>query len=135
MCKAARQLWHDYFRNPSPEALENIIDMCSRNLVFIGPDRQTFYKSAADAFHRVHENAQKENKISPLGPCDITDEWYECLCISSDIYVVYGNLHIKEKTGTKHPALRDTDSRFSVIYHVTSNSYEILHIHHSIPCV
>lgn len=129
LCKAAQKLWQDYFREPSPNGIENMIEMSDPNLVMIGPDKQTFYTSAAEAAEGIKTASRKDTFLFSQGTYEITNEWYECLYISSDIYVVYGTLHIKKDSSPD-----ETDFRFSIIYHVTANSYEILHIHYSIPC-
>lgn len=128
LCDLTKSLWHYHILNPTPENEEKVINMLSKDVVTIGTGKNELYLTRDQLIQSFGDLISQTVEIK----FDVIDEWYECRKITSDSYLVYGGLWVKERNSSRCNVLVEMDTRFSVIYRRVNDFWEIMHLHHSI---
>lgn len=129
LCDTTRKFWKYYLLTPSEENFGEILTGCSDQLVMIGTGKHEFYASLGQVCKGLTANLTEAENIR----FEILDEWYECLMLDPEIYLVYGGLWARQQAEAGEKVLVDMDTRFSVLYRREENGWKIIHLHHSIP--
>lgn len=129
LCGTTKKFWEYYLLAPSEEHFEKILASCSEQLIIIGTGKHEFYVSFDRIMRDLPANLDEAETIS----FEILDEWYECLEVGANVYLVYGGLWARQLPAAGEKALVDMDTRFSVLYRREEDGWKIIHLHHSIP--
>ncbi|MEG1302896.1 MAG: diguanylate cyclase [Lachnospiraceae bacterium] len=128
-CSRTKTFWHYYVLKPTKEHFDKIVSYFSEELVLIGTGKHEFFTDLDQMMKNIE---QIQSGTEPV--CfNVIDEWYECLTISSNVYLVYGGLWARQHELSDSEIPIDMDVRFSVLYRKHNKKWEIIHIHHSIP--
>ncbi|MEF9839844.1 MAG: hypothetical protein RR791_02690, partial [Lachnospiraceae bacterium] len=87
-CKRTKMFWHYYVLKPTKEHFENVISYFSEQLILIGTGKHEFFTSLDQMKESVKQSNAEEEPVC----FHVIDEWYECLQVSQDVYLVYGGL-------------------------------------------
>lgn len=131
LCNLTALFLRYYIMEPTKEHFEELFSCFSDQLVMIGTGKHEFFTSIEQILDNLKDNLVEAETIS----FQVLDEWYECRMVSQDVYLVYGGIWVRQQEQGENDTLIDMDTRFSVIYRKQNESYEIVHIHHSIPYV
>ncbi|MEG0277235.1 MAG: diguanylate cyclase [Coprobacillus sp.] len=128
-CNLTALFWRYYLLEPTQDHFEEIFSYLSEELVIIGTGRHEFYTD----FNQILKN-MSENQIEAISVnFQVLDEWYECLRIDQEVFLVYGGIWVRQQGQLEDKSLIEMDTRFSVIYRKKGDKSEVIHIHHSIP--
>lgn len=130
-CNLTALFWKYYILEPTKEHFDEIFSYFSEQLVLIGTGKHEFYTNTTQILDSLKENQVEAESIH----FHVLDEWYECLMISPEVYLVYGGIWVRQKKRMEHEALIEMDTRFSVLYRKQNDTCKIIHLHHSIPYI
>lgn len=129
LCNLTKIFWQYYILEPTKEHFEEIFSYFSEQLVLIGTGKHEFFTDVSQALNSLEKNQIEATTIS----FSVLDEWYECLKISPQVYLVYGGLWARQQDHIEHEVIIDMDTRFSMLYRIQNGNWELVHIHHSMP--
>lgn len=129
LCSLARRIWHGYLLEGA-SCTEALLPLFDSSCVVIGTGRHEFYENLADFMHALELDFSESASID----FEIVDEWYEHRCINKASYLVYGGVHVREKSDD-NGALVDMDTRFSLVFRrdAADGEWRIIHVHQSLP--
>lgn len=130
-CNLTALFWRYYILEPTKEHFEELLSYFSDELIMIGTGKHEFYTNVIQILDSMKDNQVEAETI----PFQVLDEWYECLKVSQDVFLVYGGIWVRQKGQPEDETLIEMDTRFSVLYRKQGDKCEVLHIHHSIPFV
>ncbi|MDB3086493.1 diguanylate cyclase [Clostridioides difficile] len=125
----SKKIWHIYVLNPEEEGIKFIISLLDDNLTLIGTGKHEFYESLEEFIM----NLKKDQKESEQIDFKIIDEWYSCVKVTDETFIVYGTLWVIEKDYLEKDVYIEMDTRFTIVYKVTDDIIRLMHVHHSIP--
>lgn len=131
LCSLTALLWKYYILQPTKENFEEMFSYFSQELVMIGTGKHEFYTNTHQILESLKENQIEAESIS----FDVLDEWYECMMVTEDVYLVYGGIWARQQGKAENEALIEMDTRFSMLYRKRNEGWEIVHIHHSVPYI
>lgn len=129
LCEKTKLIWDYYLLNSSMENFQKMFADCSEQLVTIGTGKNEYFTS----LDQLVENLTGTLNEVPHLHFELLDEWYECLKVAEEVYLVYGGFWAREKNTGCSESLADMDTRFSILYRKKGEKWEILHLHHSMP--
>lgn len=129
LCTLARRIWHGYLLEGAA-SVEELLPFFNDSCVVIGTGRHEFYENLADFMRALELDFSESASID----FEIVDEWYEHRRISEAAYLVYGGIHVREKSDGES-ALVDMDTRFSLVFHrdAADGEWCVIHAHQSLP--
>ena len=129
LTELTKKLWHYYLLEPTSDYLNDFQKYLADDLTVIGTGRSELYNSLEDFMQDFKNNLAASQHLF----FEMLDEWYECVTVSKDVYLVYGGICIQSVSEDKSLTYFTMDTRFSVIYRPKGESFEIVHLHHSVP--
>lgn len=129
LIELTKKLWHYYLLEPTSDHLNDFQKYLADDLTVIGTGRSELYNSLEDFMQDFKNNLAASQHLF----FEMLDEWYECVTVSKDVYLVYGGICIQSVSEDKSLTYFTMDTRFSVIYRPKGESFEIVHLHHSVP--
>lgn len=129
LCALTKALWQYYILTPSEENFHKIYDVLAQDVVMIGTGKAELCLSKEQMLDSLADNLAESMTIH----FKVIDEWYECLPVTENVYMVYGGLWVREKEYCDKATFINMDTRFTFIYRRTQVSWELVHLHHSMP--
>lgn len=120
---------HLYIGVEENRDLERILTCLGDELTIIGTGKHEFFQTKEEFLSNLLSCGYEEESLR----FDILHEEYHAVNVVSDVWTVYGKIHVKEKNIYNHPLVIDMDTRFSIICRLVDGQCRLSHIHHSIP--
>lgn len=127
LCKLTETLWKKYL-SPDPADQIGILEYLDPNCVIIGTGAHEFYTDLA-GFTQAIQNEMEERKNVSFQCRNFQCEEHR---LSPDTSLVYGTLHIWWESEDGQICI-NMDSRFSIVFRKSEESWKCVHIHQSLP--
>ncbi|MEG0873871.1 MAG: GGDEF domain-containing protein [Clostridiales bacterium] len=123
-----KTLWHEYIISPKNKDFKDFFKLLEKNFVSIGTGKHEFVINLKD-YKKCLLNDQEAENIE----FNIIDEWYGCIEVTPEVFVVYGTIWIREKADEYKSIFIEMDTRFTLIYKVIDEKITLVHMHRSVP--